>query len=331
MHPPARPARLEDRDGFSAGLATCRLTATGFVIWARKRRGHKKVRSVNGLTNRTGLVQYPLLGRVPNVMCRECAHHPDLAGRCRELRAETLRKVYLFEDLPEPRLQAMLDHMAEVELAHDQWLCFRGDPAERFYLVLEGDVALVRTSPEGEDLIVAILGPGEVFGEELVFCDEPEHPFGVRALSACRLASFGCARTKNLLDADSDLLLKVLQTVQRRNAMLLEELERLTVQDATERLLSFLESQAALHGPVVPLRFPKRVLASRLSIRPETLSRVLAKLKDCHRVREVDGSLIVADKAGCGLCEVCPARHWGCPGPRLEVEALASEPPERTT
>lgn len=251
-------------------------------------------------------------------MCRECAHHPELTGKCRELRAETLRKVYLFEDLPEPRLQGILDHMAEVELKNDQWLCFRGEPAERFYLVLEGDVALVRTSSEGEDLIVAILGPGELFGEELVFCDEPEHPFSVHALSPCRLASFDCERTLHLLEPQNGLLLKVLQTVQRRNAMLLEELERLTVQDATERLLSFLESQAALHGPVVPLRYPKRVLASRLSIRPETLSRVLAKLKDCHRIREVDGSLIVADRAGCALCEVCPARHWGCPGPRAE-------------
>ena len=216
----------------------------------------------------------------------------------------------------------MIDHMAEVELKHDQWLCFRGEPAERFFLVLEGDVALVRSSPEGEDLIVAILGPGEIFGEELAFTDERQHPCSVRALSPCRLASFGCERTRRLLESDGQLILKVLRTVQRRNAMLLEELERLTVQDATERLLSFLESQAALHGPVVPLRFPKRVLASRLSIRPETLSRVLAKLKDCHRVREVDGSLIVAQKTGCGLCEVCPARHWGCPGPRPGDEAL---------
>ena len=253
-------------------------------------------------------------------MCRECAHHPELAGRCRELRAETLRKVYLFEDLPEQRLQAMIDHMAEVELKHDQWLCFRGDPAERFFLVLEGDVALVRTSAEGEDLIIAILGPGELFGEELAFAEEREHPCSVRALSASRLASFGCERTQRLLQSDGQLILKVLRTVQRRNAMLLEELERMTVQDATERLLSFLESQAALHGPVVPLRFPKRILASRLSIRPETLSRVLAKLKDCHRIREVDGSLIVAEQAGCSPCDVCPARHWGCPGPRPDEE-----------
>ena len=53
-----------------AGLATCTLTATGFVIWAKKRRGRRKARGkTHGgacLTNRTELVQYPLLGRPPN-------------------------------------------------------------------------------------------------------------------------------------------------------------------------------------------------------------------------------------------------------------------------
>ncbi|MDA8019898.1 MAG: Crp/Fnr family transcriptional regulator [Thermoanaerobaculia bacterium] len=253
-------------------------------------------------------------------MCRECVHHREPGDRCRELQRERLRRVYLFEGLPEPQFRSLLDHMAEVELEHDQWLCLLGEPAKNFYLVLEGDVALVRTSADGDDLIVAILGPGELFGEDLMYCDEPVHPLSVRALSASRLASFGCERSRLLLEADSELALKVLRTVQRRNVMLLEELEQLTVQDASARLLSFLERQAALHGPVIPLRFPKRVLASRLSIRPETLSRVLARLKDCHRIREEGGSLIVADQeAGCALCETCPARHWGCPGPRPEA------------
>lgn len=49
-----------------AGLATCTLTATGIVIWARKRRGRKRVSARSeDLTNRTELVQYPALGRTP--------------------------------------------------------------------------------------------------------------------------------------------------------------------------------------------------------------------------------------------------------------------------
>lgn len=49
-----------------AGLATCTLTATGFVIWARKHRGRRKTRVGARLTNRTKLVHYPALGRTPN-------------------------------------------------------------------------------------------------------------------------------------------------------------------------------------------------------------------------------------------------------------------------
>jgi len=61
---------------------------------------------------------------------------------------------------------------------------------------------------------------------------------------------------------------KLAATMHRRNGLLLDELERISVQDAGQRPISFLESQAAEEG--MPLRFPKRILAARLSIRPET-------------------------------------------------------------
>lgn len=249
-------------------------------------------------------------------MCRECSHHPELAIECRRLRSETLRRVYLFEDVPAERLGPVLDRMAEVDLPPERFLCFRGDAARRFFLVLEGDLALVRQSADGGELIVAILGPGELFGEDLALVDDPHHPVSARAIGPCYLASLDLGELRRLSKDEPDVVRKLARTIQRRNAILLEELERVTVQDAAERLIRFLESPEATDGGT--LRFPKRVLASRLSMRPETLSRVLARLKDCHRIREVDGALeVVRDgsDASCAACEACPALLWGCPGP----------------
>lgn len=249
-------------------------------------------------------------------MCRECSQHPDLALECRRLRSETLRRVYLFEDVPAERLAPFLDRMVELELAPERFLCFRGDPACRFFLVLEGDLALVRQSADGDELIVAILGPGELLGEDLALAEDPRHAVSARAIGPCHLASFDLAELRRLSEDEPDLVRKLARTVQRRNAILLEELERVTVQDAAERLIRFLESPEATDGGA--LRFPKRVLASRLSMRPETLSRVLARLKGCHRIREVDGALVVVrdgSDAACSGCEACPALLWGCPGP----------------
>lgn len=259
-------------------------------------------------------------GPVSGSMCRGCTEDPSLALQCRNLREETLRRVYLFEDLPLALLDQVLDSMRETSLGSDQWLCFCGDPASSFYLVQEGEVALLRQSEEGDEFIVAIIGPGELFAEDLVFLDEPRHLLSARTLGSCQVAEFDVRQFRRFLDGEPALLHKLLHTLHRRNAMLLDEIERVTVRSATERLMAFLESQAAL-GAAVPQRISKRVLASRLSIRPETLSRLLGRLKACRRLEEADGCLVIAGSAegACDECELCPGRVWGCPGPRRAV------------
>jgi CRP/FNR family transcriptional regulator, dissimilatory nitrate respiration regulator len=257
-------------------------------------------------------------------MCRGCTEDPSLALQCRSLREETLRRVYLFEDLPLALLDQVLDRMRETTLGPDQWLYFCGDPARSFYLIQEGEMALLRHTEEGDEFIVAIVGPGELVAEDLVFLEEPRHLLSARTLGSCQVAEFDGRQFHRFLDDEPALLHKLLHTLHRRNAMLLDEIERVTVRSATERLMAFLESQAA-RGASAPQRIPKRVLASRLSIRPETLSRLLGRLKACRRLEEADGCLVLAgsEEGTCVECEVCPGRVWGCPGPRRSVTTHA--------
>lgn len=250
-------------------------------------------------------------------MCRGCAEDPLLAARCRERRAELLRRIYLFEDLSAEHLDAVLGSMRETALPADHWLHLCHDAAESFYLMIEGEIALLRHSAEGDEFIVAIVGPGELFAEDLVVLDEARHTTSARTLGPCQVATFDRRRFRHLLEREPQLLHKLLHTLHRRNTILLDELERVTTRNASERLVAFLEAQAASDA-AAPLRIPKRVLASKLSIRPETLSRVLGRLKECRRIQEVDGCILLTEAHDdlCAGCADCPARLWGCPGPR---------------
>lgn len=264
-------------------------------------------------------------------MCRGCAEDPLLASRCRERRAELLRRIYLFEDLQPAHLDEVLGQMREIALPAEHWLHLCHDPAESFYLVMEGEVALLRHSEEGDEFIVAIVGPGELFAEDLVALDEANHTTSARTLAPGQVAAFDRRRFRRLLAREPQLVDKLLHTLHRRNAILLDELERVTTRNASERLVSFLETQAA-SGAAAPLRIPKRVLASKLSIRPETLSRVLGRLKECRRIQEVDGCILLTEAHDglCAGCADCPARLWGCPGPRrtpLPVAAASVDTP----
>lgn len=234
-----------------------------------------------------------------------------------------MRRVYLFEDLSTEALGKVLDGMKELDFETDQWIFFRDDEAKRFFLVLEGDVALVRHSPNGDEMIVAIVGASELFEEDLLLVEDARHSVSARFLGPGRLASFDRARIRGLVEFEPRMIRRLAETMHRRNALLLDELERVTVQDAGERLVSFLESRRTESGSGISLRFPKRVLAARLSIRPETLSRVLARLKSCDRIQELDGSLVlVPEEAPCRTCDACPVQLWGCPGPDRPRQSL---------
>lgn len=259
-------------------------------------------------------------------MCRGCAEDPLLASRCRERRAQLLRRIYLFEDLSPEHLDEVLGYMREIALPADHWLHLCHDPAESFYLVTEGEVALLRHSAEGDEFIVALVGPGELFAEDLVVLEEARHTTSARTLGTGQVAAFDRRRFRRLLEREPQLLHKLLHTLHRRNTILLDELERVTMRSASERLMAFLEAQT-VSGAAAPLRIPKRVLASKLSIRPETLSRVLGRLKECRRIQEVDGCILLTDAHDrlCAGCEDCPARLWGCPGPRRTPLPVAAE------
>ena len=109
-------------------------------------------------------------------------------------------------------------------------------------------------------------------------------------------------------------------TLHRRQQMLLDHIERVTLQDATRRLVAYLLDRAgSVSGPKrLRLSVPKSTLASHLSIQPATLSRILTRLKECHYLREEGDSLLLLEpqdlRSGHG-CSMCHLRYWGCPGP----------------
>lgn len=245
-------------------------------------------------------------------MCRECVEDGSPRVECPEHRLELLRSVYLFADLGTEAMAEVAACAKDSEFLDDRWLCLHGQPASSFFLVLDGQVGLLRETEEGEELIVTIVGRGELFGEDLAVLDDPVHPLSARALGAVRVAEFDLRRFRALLDREPLLLRKLLQTAHRRNVILLEELEAASVRSASDRLLTFLER----HAGSDLLRIPKNVLASRLAMRPETLSRVLARLKACDRLREVDGCLQPLGPGGeaAERCAGCPV-FWGRPDP----------------
>jgi CRP-like cAMP-binding protein len=206
-----------------------------------------------------------------------------------------LRRAYLFAAMADEHLQVLVRSMQELNLKAGEVLFRHGQPAERFFFLSEGLIKLFRLSPEGDEKIIEIMRPGETFAEAVMFMgNRGRYPVNAEAISDARVLAFEQKTFLKLLHESSDACFGLLASLSRRLHMLVNQIESLTLQNATYRLVAYLLEQVPRDVSTsgeVQLTTPKGVIASRLAIQPETLSRILARLRQGGLI-EVHGNHI---------------------------------------
>ncbi len=181
-----------------------------------------------------------------------------------------LREAPLLSGLTDEQLKGVAQRAVRLRLQEGQFLFCQGDPADRFYLVLAGRMRLFRLSPDGAEKVIEIVGPGETFAEALMFLDAPRYPVCAGALGQVELIGIDAADFAQMLRGSIDTCFILLGKLSQRLRGLLREIDNLTLHTATSRLARYL---LALN-----LEARKGVIASRLSIKPETFSRIEKEL-----------------------------------------------------
>jgi CRP-like cAMP-binding protein len=137
--------------------------------------------------------------------------------------------------------------------------------------------------------------PCETFAEAVMFMgSQGRYPVNAEAINESRLYAFEQKVFLNLLHESNEATFGLLGSMSRRLHMLVNQIESLTLQNATYRLVAYLLEQIPRDvktSPEVQLTTPKGVIASRLAIQPETLSRILGKLRQGGLI-EVHGNHI---------------------------------------
>ena len=82
---------------------------------------------------------------------------------------EVVRQAPLFAALTDEDAQALLQRMSRARIERGDILFEEGEEGDRLYIITSGKVKLGRRSPDGRENLLAILGPGEMFGELSLF------------------------------------------------------------------------------------------------------------------------------------------------------------------
>ena len=214
--------------------------------------------------------------------------------------ADVLRDIYLYSAFDTDQLATMVNATERTQLDQGQRLFSQGDTIKRFYYVEKGRMKLYRLSPEGHEKVMDLIEPRSTFAEAVVFMErEAGYPVTAEALEPTRLLGFEAPVFLSLLRQSNESCLHLMSVMSKRLRWQVNEIDRLALQNATSRFVGFvLNPDNITNGNRVELNVPKNILASRLSIQPETFSRILSRLSSAGliRVEKQDITLLNIEK-----------------------------------
>ena len=213
---------------------------------------------------------------------------------------DVLRSAPLFRELDDEAAAALRASMVESHLARGEVRSGEGDEGDRVYVVIRGKVKLGRTSPDGRENLLALLGPGQMFGELSLFDPGPR---SATASAVIETTLFGLGHADLLPwltgrpEVARGLLLQFAQRLRRSN----DTLADLVFSDVPGRVakqlldLSVRFGVASDEGVRVVHDLTQEELAQLVGASRETVNKALADFVSRAWIRLEQRSVVVLD------------------------------------
>ncbi len=148
---------------------------------------------------------------------------------------DVVRQAPLFAALDDEAADALRATMTRVELSRAEVLFHEGDRGDRLYVIVDGKVKLGRASGDGRENLLAVLGPGEMFGELSLFDPGPRNATAT-AVADTALIGLGNEDLTEWLSGRPDVARQLLRALARRLRRTNEALADLVFSDVPGRV-----------------------------------------------------------------------------------------------
>jgi len=208
-----------------------------------------------------------------------------------------LKRTFLFIDLPDDSFRKIVDQSRMLILKAGEKLFEQGQPVTDFFFLAEGQIKLTRLSAEGDEKVIEIINKGDSFAEAAVFGHFSGYPVNCFAIQKSVVFRICAKAYINELRSSVDCCFSVMTRISHLNHCLLREIDSLTLHNAMHRLAAYLLTGIEdEEGSVeIDLTTPKHVIASRLSVKPETLSRTFKRLIEHGCITMEEKHIVIKD------------------------------------
>lgn len=229
----------------------------------------------------------------------------------RKAKEDIARRAFLLATMPQPATEALLKAATCTSYARGETLFLQGEPATAVHIVINGWVKLYRISPNGGEAVVGVFTKGGSFAEAVALRDLP-YPVTAEAVSECEVMHIPASTVKAVIRSDPETAINVLAATFLHLRSLVGQIEQMKAQTGPQRVAEFLlELSPCNKGScVVSLPYEKALIAGRLGMKPESLSRAFSKLRQVGVV--IDGNHASIEDVGRlrDYCEEDPAAAW---------------------
>jgi CRP-like cAMP-binding protein len=189
-------------------------------------------------------------------------------------------RIPIFSGLKPETVERLIAPASIMTLKHGDCLFRQGDVPSAFFIIVDGWVKLYRLTLGGDEAIIHILTKGESVAEAVALTGT-RYSATAEAISNSRVVRIPADYLVRCIHEMPDIALAIIGSTSQRLHRLVQEIEHLKAQSGIQRVAAFLASLCP-SGPgphTITLPYDKTLIAGRLGLKPESLSRAFAKLR----------------------------------------------------
>ncbi|MFZ5943095.1 MAG: Crp/Fnr family transcriptional regulator [Bacillota bacterium] len=215
-----------------------------------------------------------------------------------------LKKVGLFKDLDDNLLNLISGVIEEKSFPKGKIIFMEGDPGSALYFVKSGKVKISKVSETGREIIIHILGTGDIFAEVTLFQEKSTYPASAEVIEDAEIGMIKNDKLENLVSANPRIALQLIRALTGKILTIQERIRHLGANDAVERTIQVLIALAEGHGRKTKagtelcVNITRQDLAAFVGTTRETISRILSKLNQAEVVDISGKSIVITDMEG---------------------------------
>ena len=215
---------------------------------------------------------------------------------------EFLSSVSIFSDLSDSELDNIKSLCKTRKYPKNSMIILEEEMGDVVFIVMSGTVKITRVNDEGKEVILAMLGSGEVFGE-MAILDGESRSANALAQENCEVVTINREEFLNLIKTNNKVALNLMTEFAIRLRKSDQQIEALSLDDAEHRIgvsiLNLAEEMGVIRQGVVTVEnLPyQQDIANMSGTSRETVSRVMKIFEDRGLITKTGHKLSIPDYA----------------------------------